>query len=153
MSTHTSTMTPHQRGMLIHTLSGTSWSFEKLAGLTDPQLHDQWLAECEYAPPETAPLGMPDWHTEKEKKMDTRTGEFHDTPVPEEMKDHAIYFEKGETIIIKGHEFKVASVDVTLHHLILKSHKRFAVGRVAGDEDEEFEAMVNKLEEAEENKA
>lgn len=46
---HETTMTPYQRSELIRTLKNT-WPMEKLACLNDRQLHQQWLANCEYKP-------------------------------------------------------------------------------------------------------
>jgi hypothetical protein len=47
---HHSTMTSEQRSMLINVLK--IWhNMEKLATLTDPQLHELWIEECEYPNP------------------------------------------------------------------------------------------------------
>ncbi|KKK97379.1 hypothetical protein LCGC14_2653320 [marine sediment metagenome] len=55
MNGHTTTMSPWQRNELVRILR-MSWSFEELAVLTDTQLCDQWMAQCEYVPAEKAPL-------------------------------------------------------------------------------------------------
>ncbi len=44
---HTTTMTAKQRKMLIHTL-GSTHDIKKLAEMTDVELHEQWLMDCDY---------------------------------------------------------------------------------------------------------
>ena len=66
---HTTTMTPHQRSELVRILR-MSWSFEQLSKLTDRQLHEQWLAQCQYIPTHLAPLGMPDWYYDDDDEIE-----------------------------------------------------------------------------------
>jgi len=47
---HKTTMTSFQRGELIRIL-GTFSKIEELAILTDIELHEKWLVECEYNNP------------------------------------------------------------------------------------------------------
>lgn len=47
---HTSTMTSYQRGELIRILS-VFHKIEDLAKLTDPELHELWITDCEYENP------------------------------------------------------------------------------------------------------
>ncbi len=47
---HQTTMTPEQRSWLIGVLK--IWhDMEVLATLTDPQLHELWIEDCEYPNP------------------------------------------------------------------------------------------------------
>ena len=50
---HNSTMTPKQRKVLIRVLSPSlmGHDIKKLAEMTDPELHEQWLIDCEYENP------------------------------------------------------------------------------------------------------
>lgn len=47
---HSSTMTTHQREELIRILK-LFHNMDELAKLTDPQLHELWLIDCEYENP------------------------------------------------------------------------------------------------------
>ena len=47
---HTSSMHPKQRGILIKILSPTH-DIKALAVLTDPELHELWVTDCEYPNP------------------------------------------------------------------------------------------------------
>lgn len=47
---HNTTMTSEQRKMLISTLR-VSHDINRLAEMTDAELHEQWLIDCEYDNP------------------------------------------------------------------------------------------------------
>ena len=47
---HTSSMHPKQRGILIKILRSTH-DINILAVLTDPELHELWVTDCEYPNP------------------------------------------------------------------------------------------------------
>ena len=47
---HASTMHPNQRATLIKIL-GTTHDINALAVLTDPDLHELWIRDCEYPNP------------------------------------------------------------------------------------------------------
>ena len=78
--------------------------------------------------------------------MDDRTGEFYDggtkglQNVPE---NNRIYFDIGEIIKIKDHDFEVVRVDTTLHHLVLRSRKRI----VRNKKDVNTEAEIKAIKE------
>ena len=57
-SIHRTTMSPSQRSGLIRILRAF-WPIEQLAKLNDRQLHEQWLADCQYIESQRAPLGIP----------------------------------------------------------------------------------------------
>lgn len=44
---HSTTMTHEQREMLVHTLT-MFYDIQKIARLTDVELHEQWLFGCKY---------------------------------------------------------------------------------------------------------
>lgn len=50
LNKHVSTMKPTQRVMLLDILKHTH-DMEKLAYLTDPELHELWIRDCEYPNP------------------------------------------------------------------------------------------------------
>jgi hypothetical protein len=50
MNKHNSTMTSYQRSELVRILK-MFHSIEELVTLTDPQLHELWLEDCEYENP------------------------------------------------------------------------------------------------------
>lgn len=50
---HSTTMTPHQRAELIRILSVPLMEHDltKLACMTDEELHEQWIIDCDYPNP------------------------------------------------------------------------------------------------------